>query len=140
MPGVVAVLTASDLRLKPRPPAGNVEGPFERPVPGSGVVRYVGEPVAVVIAESLAQAQDAAEAVVVDVEPLEPVIGVDAALADGAPLLFPDAGTNVAHRFEESWDDDVLAGAEVVVRPRIVHQRLAPSPMETNAIVVEPTR
>ena len=98
MPGVVAVLTAADLQLKPRPPAGNVEGPFERPVPASEVVRYVGEPVAIVIAESSAQAQDAAEAVIVEVEPLDPVIGVDAALADGAPLLFPDAGTNVAHR------------------------------------------
>ncbi|MEX2405955.1 MAG: xanthine dehydrogenase family protein molybdopterin-binding subunit [Actinomycetota bacterium] len=139
MPGVIAVLTAADLGLKPRPPAGNVEGPFERPVPASGVVRYVGEPIAIVIAESSAQALDAAEVVIVDVDPLDPAIGVDAALADGAPLLFPDAGTNVAHRFEESWEDDVLAGADVVVRARVVHQRLAPSPMETNAIVVEPT-
>ena len=139
MPGVVAVLTAADLKLKARPPAGNVEGPFERPVPASEVVRYVGEPVAIVIAESSAQATDAAEAVIVDAEPLDPVIGVDAALADDAPFLFPDAGTNVAHRFEESWDDDVMAGAAAVVRARIVHQRLAPSPMETNAIVVEPT-
>jgi aerobic carbon-monoxide dehydrogenase large subunit len=139
MPGVVAVFTASDLGLRARPPAGNVEGPFERPIPASDVVRYVGEPIAIVIAESSAQASDAAEAVIVDVDPLDPVIGVDAALADGAPLLFPDAGTNVAHRFAESWDDDVLSGADVIVRSRVVHQRLAPSPMETNAIVVEPT-
>jgi carbon-monoxide dehydrogenase large subunit len=139
MPGVVAVFTASDLGLNPKPPAGNVEGTFERPIPASEVVRYFGEPVAIVIAETSAQATDAAEVVVVDVDPLDPLLGVDAALADGAPLLFPDAGTNVAHRFDESWDDDVLAGADVVVRARVEHQRLAPSPMETNAIVVEPT-
>jgi carbon-monoxide dehydrogenase large subunit len=44
----------------------------------------------------------------------------------------------VAHAFESGWDDDVLADADVVVRARVVHQRLAPSPLETNAIVVEP--
>ncbi|MGH2672601.1 MAG: xanthine dehydrogenase family protein molybdopterin-binding subunit, partial [Actinomycetota bacterium] len=139
MPGVVAVLTAADLGLKPMSPAGTV-GPFERPLLASDVVRYVGEPVAVVIAESSAQAADAGEAVYVELDPLEPVVGVEAALAEGAPLLFPDAATNVANEFEEAWDDDVLMGADAVVRARVVHQRLAPSPMETNGLVVEPTK
>ncbi len=138
MPGVAAVLTAADLDLAPRPPAGNVEGPFERPLLARNRVRYVGEPVAVVLADSLAHAQDAAEIVVVDAEPLEAVVGPEAALADGAPLLFPGAGTNVAHAFEEGWDRDVLAGADVVARLRVRHQRLAPVPMETNAILVVP--
>lgn len=138
MPGVVAVLTASELSLAPMPPAGNVEGPFHRPVPASDVVRYVGEPVAVVVADTLGHAEDAAEAVAIDVDALDPVVGVDAALAGGAPLLFPDAGSNVAYAFEEHWDDDVLEGAQVVVRARIVHPRLAPVPMETNAVLVEP--
>jgi carbon-monoxide dehydrogenase large subunit len=139
MPGVVAVLLAEDLPLAPQPPAGNVMGPFERPLLASGVVRYVGEPVALVIAETLPRAYDASEVVQVEVDPLPPVIGAEAALDPGAPLVFADAATNVAHTFEESWDDDVLDGAEVVVRERIVHQRLAPVPMETNGLVAEPS-
>jgi carbon-monoxide dehydrogenase large subunit len=138
MPGVVAVLTAEDLQLPPRPPAGNVEGPFARPVLARDRVRYVGEPVAVVLAEDLARGEDAAEAVEVELEPLDPVIGAEAALAEGAPILHPDAGTNLAHAFEERWDEDVLADAEVVVRVRVRHQRLAPVPMEPNAILVVP--
>lgn len=137
-PGVVAVFTAADLDLAPRPPAGNVEGPFARPLLARDVVRFVGEPIALVLAETLAEGQDAAEAVLVEYEPLEAVVGPEAALAEGATLLFPEASTNVAHAFEESWDEDVLAGAEVVARLRIRHRRLAPVPMETNAILVVP--
>lgn len=138
MPGVVAVLTATDLPLPPRPPAGNVEGPFARPVLARDRVRYVGEPIAVVLAETLAQAEDAAEAVEVELEPLEPVVGAEAALADDAPILHPEAGTNLAHAFEERWDEDVLAGAEVIARVRVRHQRLAPVPMEPNAMLAVP--
>ncbi len=138
MPGVAAVLTADELDLPPRPPAGTVEGSFERPVLARDRVRYVGEPVAVVLAETLGTAEDAAEAVVVEVEPLDAVVGPEAALAEGAPSLFPEAGTNVADAFEEGWREDVLAGAEVVARLRVRHQRLAPVPMETNAILVVP--
>ena len=139
MPGVVAVLGAEDLGLAPQPPAGVVVGPFDRRVPAVDVVRYVGEPIALVLAETLAQAQDAAEVVGVDLEPLEPVVRVEAALAEGAPILFAGADSNLAHEFLESWDDDVLEGSDVVVRARVVHQRLAPVPMETNGIVVVPT-
>ena len=138
IPGVVAVLTAADLSLPARPPADDVDGPFDRPVPASGTVRYVGEPVALVLAETLGQASDAAANVVAHVEPLDVVVGVDAALADGASLLFAEAGTNVAYEFESVWEENVLDGSDVVVRVRVEHQRLAPSPMETNGIVVEP--
>jgi CO/xanthine dehydrogenase Mo-binding subunit len=139
MPGIVAVLGAEDLALAPQPPAGVVNGPFERPILAGDVVRYVGEPVALVLADTLGRAQDAAEAVRVELEPLEPVVGVEAALAGGAPILFPEAGTNLTHEFLESWDQDVLEGADLVVRARVVHQRLAPVPLETNGIVVRPT-
>ncbi|GIU98849.1 MAG: aldehyde dehydrogenase [Actinomycetota bacterium] len=138
MPGVVGVFAAEDLGLRPRPPAGNVEGPFERPVLARDRVRYVGEPIAVVLAETLAQAEDAAETVGVELDPLEPVIGAEAALAEGAAILHPEAGTNLAHAFEEGWDEDVLEGAEVVARVRVRHQRLAPVPMEPNAILAVP--
>src|ERR687898_42876 len=128
MPGVVAVLTAADLSLPDRPPADDVEGPFDRPVPASGTVRYVGEPVALVLAETLGQASDAADSVVAHVEPLDVVVGVDAALADGASMLFAEAGTNIAYAFESGWEENVLDGSDVVVRVRVEHQRLAPLP------------
>ncbi|MFB3739910.1 MAG: xanthine dehydrogenase family protein molybdopterin-binding subunit, partial [Candidatus Velamenicoccus archaeovorus] len=137
-PGVVAVLTAADLELDPQPPSGNVHGPFERPVLAGDTVRFVGDPLALVIAEDLGRAQDAAEAVVVELDPLPVVVDPVGALEPGAPLLFPEAGTNVVHTFAAQWDEDVLAGAEVVVRGRFVNQRLAPVPMETNGCVVVP--
>ena len=138
MPGVASVLTAGDLDPPPRPPSGNVDGPFARPLLARDRARFVGEPIAVVLADSLARAEDAAEMVVVDAEPLGAVVGAEAAVAEDAPLLFPEAGTNVAHAFEEGWDRDVLEGADAMVRLRVRHQRLAPVPMETNAILAEP--
>ncbi|MGZ4154486.1 MAG: xanthine dehydrogenase family protein molybdopterin-binding subunit, partial [Actinomycetota bacterium] len=135
---VAAVLTADDLELAAQPPSGNVRGPFARPVLARDVVRYVGEPIAVVLAETLAQAFDAAETVVVDLDPLPVVVGAEAAVADDAPLLFADAGTNVAHAFAKRWDEDVLEGSEVVVRGRFVNQRVAAIPLETNAVAVRP--
>ncbi len=138
MPGVAAVLAADDLDLPPQPPSGSVSGPFERPVLARDTVRFVGEAIAVVLAESLGQAQDAAESVEVEYDQLPAVVGAEAALAAGAPLLFPDAGSNLADAFETEWDADVLAGADVVVRARMMNQRVAPVPMEANAILVVP--
>lgn len=145
MPGVVGVFTAPDLALARMPPSGNVEGatgtlegPFGREVLARDVVRFVGEPIALIVADTLSHAEDAAEVVAGDYEPLDAVTDVEAALADGAPLLWPEHGSNVAASFSTSWDDDVLAGADVVARGRFVNQRLAPVPMEGNAIAVEP--
>ncbi|HEX9121942.1 MAG TPA: xanthine dehydrogenase family protein molybdopterin-binding subunit [Actinomycetota bacterium] len=138
MPGVEAVLTAADLDLRPQPPSGNVHGPFVRPVLATDTVRFVGESVALVLAEDLGRAEDAAEAVVVDYEPLPVVVDPETALEPGEPLLFPEAGTNLAHEFAKHWDDDVLAGADVVVGGRFVNQRLAPVPMETNGCAAVP--
>ena len=135
----MAVYTALDLELPHQLAAGSVEvpggdldQPFERPVLASERFRYVGEPYAVVIAETVGQAQDAAERIWADVDPLPVVIDAESATATDAPLLFPETGTNVATRFEHRWDDDVLADAEVVVRGRFVNQRVAPVPMEMN--------
>ena len=125
MPGVAAVFTADDLRIPPQKSSGNVEGatgtldgPFPREVLARDVVRYVGEPVAVVIADSLAHGQDAAELVWPEVDALDAVTDVEAAAADGAPMLFPIHGSNVAHAFEQHWDVDVLEGADVVASAR----------------------
>lgn len=138
LPGVEAVLVASDLGLAPQPPSGEVLGPFDRPVLASEEVRFVGEPIAVVLATSSAVAQDAAELVALDLDPLEVVVDPDAALAPEAPVLFTEAGTNLAASFEESWDEDVLEGAEVVARLRVRMPRLAPVPMESNAVLAVP--
>ena len=145
MPGVAGVFTASDLDLARMPPSGNVEGatgtldgPFGREVLARDVVRFVGEPIALVVADSLPHAEDAAEAVAADYDQLPAIVDVEAALADDAPLLWPEHGSNIASSFSTSWDDDVLAGADVVARGRFVNQRLAPVPMEGNAITVHP--
>ena len=146
MPGVVTVIMAGDLELPTMPPSGTVEGSgagtlegtFGREVLARELVRFVGEPIVMIVAESLPLAEDAAEAVMVDYDPLAAVTDVEAAVADGAPLLWPGHGSNVAHMFSSSWDDDVLAGAEVVARGRFVNQRVAPVPMEGNGIAVEP--
>lgn len=139
-PGVAGVFVAEDLSLPPIPPSGSASSPelFGLPVLAEGVVRFVGQPIAVVVADTLALAQDAAESVLVEYDPLEPVIGTEAALAEGAPLLFPEHGSNRVDGFGRGWDEDVLEGSEVVVRGRFVNQRVAPVPLETNAAAAVP--
>jgi carbon-monoxide dehydrogenase large subunit len=144
--GVVGAYVATDLDLAPLPPSGTVEGDpegelerlFSREPLARDAVRFVGEIVAVVVAETPAQAVDAAEMVAIDYEELPVVVDVEEAVAEGAPLLWPEFGTNVAHAFG-SGSEDPLEGAEVVVRGRFVNQRVAPAPMETNGIAVAPT-
>jgi carbon-monoxide dehydrogenase large subunit len=143
-PGVVAVLTAQDLDdLPPPPPSGGgggggegapvpMGGPFAEPLLAGERVRYVGEPVAIVITDDGGQGEDAAELVGVDYEPLPAVIGVDGGL-DSSTLLFPGAGSNIAVTAATPADDAAFAGCEVVVRRTIVNQRLAPVPMEGRA-------
>src|SRR4029077_16487914 len=110
MPGVVGVYTGGDLRLPHQLAAGWVEGPggdldrpFERPILTSERLRYVGEPYAVVVAETLGQALDAAGVIPAMAELLPVVIDPETA-ATGEVLLFPETGTNVATRFEHRWD------------------------------------
>jgi carbon-monoxide dehydrogenase large subunit len=144
MPGVQAVLTVDDLGLPPMPPSGNVEAPgelelpFHREVLARDRLRFVGEPFALVVAATLPEALDAAEVIVADADALGHVTDPEAAVAEGAPLLWPEFGSNVAHSFSSNWNDDVLAGSDVVVRARFVNQRLAPVPMETNGIAAVP--
>jgi carbon-monoxide dehydrogenase large subunit len=135
MPGVVAVFRAGDLTIAAAP--GEAD-PFERPAFAAEVVRFVGEPLALVIADSRGRAQDAAETVVPELEPLPVVLDPRAAADPGSSLLFPDAGTNTADTFEERWDEDVLAGSDVVARVIVRHQRVAPAPLETEAVLAEP--
>jgi len=81
---------------------------------------------------------DAAELVDVDYDELPVVADMEAALADDAPLQFPDLGSNVAAAVRDPDDSDPLDGADVVVRLRMENQRVAVAPIEGNAILVEP--
>jgi carbon-monoxide dehydrogenase large subunit len=138
-PGVVAVFVAGDLEVRPALGFEWVPPAMARPALAGDVVRFVGEPVALVVAETLTQAVDAAEAVVVHTEPLPPLVDPVAAAADGATLLFPEAGSNEAFRSRVGiGHDDALADAEVVVRSTFLQPRLSASPMETSGIVVVP--
>src|SRR5579871_2015956 len=108
MPGVVAVLTSSDLaadNIEPLPCA-TMAIPMSKPlvVPpyhalARGFVRYVGEPVVFVVADSVEQARDAAEAVAVTYEPLTPVVSLTSAVDPAGPRLWSEAPGNVAFEF-----------------------------------------
>jgi carbon-monoxide dehydrogenase large subunit len=136
LPGVVGVYTDATVGLAPVKGFPGVPDPFVRPYLARDVVRYVGEPVAVAIAETRSQAADAADAVRVDYEPLDAVADLEAAARDEV-VLFPDAGTNRCYQVAYGFGD-ALDGAEEVVRLRFVNQRLAPVPMEPNALVAVP--
>uniref|UniRef100_UPI000CD1ECE6 xanthine dehydrogenase family protein molybdopterin-binding subunit n=1 Tax=Amycolatopsis sp. CA-128772 TaxID=2073159 RepID=UPI000CD1ECE6 len=124
-PGVLGVFTAADLGLDP-----HAAGPVKEPWLADGVVRYVGEPVALVLTEERYQLADAAELVDVDYEPLDAVASIDAALA-GETLLYPDTGSNIVQvNGAEKFDDAIFADCDVVVTQTIANQRVAPAPLE----------
>jgi aerobic carbon-monoxide dehydrogenase large subunit len=134
-PGVVAAYTAADLDLPVINPAtGNPA--MVRSALASDTVRFVGEPVAIVVTEHPYQGEDAAEFVEIDYEPLSAVVDMADALA-GETLLFPDAGTNVVRSFgdRDGLVPDLFDACEVVVSRTILNQRVAPAPMETRAAV-----
>ncbi|HZU18330.1 MAG TPA: xanthine dehydrogenase family protein molybdopterin-binding subunit [Candidatus Dormibacteraeota bacterium] len=136
IPGVLGVFTARDLpELPPIPTA--VPG-LERPSLARDRVRFVGEPVAVVVAEDRYLAADAVARVAVDYDPLPPVPDLETALAEGAPLLFPEHGSNVYTEVPPAGDAEAeLAAAPRRARLRLVNQRCAPAPMEPFGVVAD---
>jgi aerobic carbon-monoxide dehydrogenase large subunit len=140
LPGVVAVFTAADLGLPPHQAWGLIAEELGRPPLAGEVVRFVGDAVAVAIADSRGAAADAALAVGVEYEP-RPVLATPEAAANAqAPVLFPGHGSNLAFEVNSGnpEDGDPLEGAEVVVRQRMTNQRLAAVPMEGNAVLAVP--
>ncbi|MGZ4762905.1 MAG: xanthine dehydrogenase family protein molybdopterin-binding subunit [Ilumatobacteraceae bacterium] len=129
-PGVVAVWTAADLGLTPFQSMVAVHPDFARPPLSSDRVRFVGEGIAVVIAETNTQAKDAADLVIVDYEPLPAAVTAEDALADGAPILFDGHTDNVAMSTTDPVNPDLFGDADVIVRGRYVNQRLAVAPIE----------
>ena len=138
MPGVVAVYAADDLDCPDHLGLMQLHPAVSRPPLARGRVRFVGDAVAVVVAETKTQALDAAEAVVVDYEPRPAVTDMEAAFAPDAPLVFDDVAGNVVMGAREPDGYDPLAGAEVIVRGRFENQRVAVVPMEGSAIAVVP--
>ncbi|HET8560134.1 MAG TPA: xanthine dehydrogenase family protein molybdopterin-binding subunit [Marmoricola sp.] len=137
-PGVVAVLTAADLGSEPVPGFAEVNARCGRPALATDRVRFVGDPVALVVAETRAQAVDAAELVDVDYEDLPVVVDMEAAVATDAPLQFPALGSNVAAVRSAPAESDPFEGADRVLRLRMENQRVADAPMEGHAILVSP--
>ena len=142
IPGVVAVLTGADINAE----VGVIHTPIAPEMFASmnkqgysmlaeGRVRHVGEPVAVVAAENAAAAVDGAEAVVVDYEPLPVVVDPEAALAKGAPLLYPETGSNlgVSFKLEKGNVDTAFKTAPVVIDIKMINQRVLPICMEPRA-------
>ena len=129
MPGVVAVLTSADL---PAPPEGG--DPTAEPLLATDRVRYVGEPVALVLTEGRYQGEDAAELVSVDYDLLPAVPGIEEALTGGT-LLFPGTENNILGTGTSGEGDDTsFDGCDVVLERTIVNQRLAPVPLEPRAM------
>ena len=148
-PGVVAVYTAEDLGdfwqhgppLVPAP--HSVEGVVfhsRTQVPlAKGKVRYVGEAVAVVFAESRYIAEDALEDIIVDYEPLDAAVDLEQALAPGAPLIHDDLDDNLASHLVQDKGDYAMARekADLVIKRRIVIDRGAAAAMENRGIVAQ---
>ena len=136
MPGVLAVHTAESLGLEPIPSPFNPAA--ARTLLASGKVRFVGEPVAVVVAETMEQATDAAEMVFVDVEFLTTHVDLEASLASDVHI-YDEAGSNVVFDTtalgmpENSDPAEFFKDCEVVVQGRYMNQRVAPCPMEPRA-------
>jgi carbon-monoxide dehydrogenase large subunit len=143
MPDVVAVFTGSDIndKFNPLPGGSSIEGARnpKRFILAEGEVRFVGEPVAVVVAGSEQAARDAADAVVVDYEALPHTIDLDEAVKNGAPLVHESLGSNVCfHQEVKHGDvDAAFAKADKIVERRIVNQRVAALPLECRAVLAE---
>ena len=136
--GVTGIFTAADFAGRSFPPFAQVNPAIARGPLAAGKVRYVGDPVALVVADTRAHAVDAAEQVYVDYDELAPVADPEAALADDAPLQFEELGSNIAASRKDDDQSDPWDGAAHVVRVRMENQRMATAPLEGHAIVVRP--
>jgi carbon-monoxide dehydrogenase large subunit len=142
--GVHAVLVGDDIDVRQplpmiwHPRDIEIKTPAHWPL-ARGAVKHVGDPVAVVVGEGRYAVADGAEDVVVEYEPLEPVIDPEAALEDGAPLVHPEFGTNKTHEWSLGGGDleTAFRDADIVVERRIVNQRTAGAAIEPRAVLAQ---
>ncbi len=150
MPGVLGVYTGADLeaagygRIRCAAPLKNADGSEMRnpmrPAFPTDRVRFVGDPVAIVVAETPAQARDAAEAVTLDIDPLPAVTEARAAAADGAPLLYDETPNNVVLDYRYGDGEAVaraFASAAHVTRLTVRNNRVIVSALEPRAAIAE---
>jgi len=143
--GVVGVWTGADLAAAgvypmqiPEPAPPDYLRPVF-PILATERVRMIGDPVALVVAESRYVAEDALQLIEVDYEPLAAVGSAEAGLAEGAPIVFEEIGTNLIHHDQAEYGDvdAAFAEADVVVRATWQQQRLTNTPMETRGGVAD---
>jgi aerobic carbon-monoxide dehydrogenase large subunit len=142
-PGVVAVFTGEDILrdlgsvpvIRPRLSVDESLAPYLQPVVAREKVRFAGEPIAVVIADSRYAAEDAAELVVVDIEVLAPVL--DSFAADDGPALFRGLPNRIEVTASYGDAAGALASAEVVISARLAVGRHTAVPMETRGLVAD---
>lgn len=146
--GVHLVLTGADIKdLGNLPTTGTmkqIDGSFPvvppRPILCSDVVRHVGDPIAFVVADTLDAAKSAAELIELDFDPLDVVVDTEAALEEGAPLVWPEFGTNKAFEFglgDKDKTEEIFATADIVSTTKIVNNRVVCNYMETRGCVAE---
>jgi carbon-monoxide dehydrogenase large subunit len=145
MDGVVAAFSGQDFEwagplLMAWPVTDDINNPPHWPL-AKDKARYQGDGVAVVVAETRAQAVDGAEVVEVDYEALPASVDMEGALATGAPLVHDEFGTNRCYTWKLTNGDvdKVFAESPVVVKQRNVIRRLIPNAMEPRSIVAQPT-
>lgn len=133
-PGCIAVFTAADLTDVPaqRPAMDAYPEAMAQPLLATDVVRYVGEPVAMVVSDGRYTGEDIADLVDIDFEPLPVVVDPKQALL-GTTTLFEHAGTNVALSSEPKEQADIFAECEVVITAEILNQRVAVAPLEVRS-------
>ncbi|MCW2720671.1 xanthine dehydrogenase family protein molybdopterin-binding subunit [Pseudonocardia sp.] len=136
-PGVAAVIGPDEVLAALRPFPLSTGAPMHYFPTGTDKVRFVGEPVAVVVASDRYTAEDAAELVAIDYEPLDVVIGARAALAEDAPLLHEAAGSNVAtdRTFSFGGVDEAFEKAAHVVEGEYDFPRYSSVPMECYSVI-----
>ena len=150
MSGIVAVLTGADLKadgIGPLPDGEGLKRADDKPMCGAphdalviDTARYVGEPVAAVVARTRDQAEDAAAQVMVEYKELPAVVTIEAATAKGAPLLWPNAPGNIAAQTEfgkKDLCDAAFAKAKHVTKLSLYNQRLVPVTMEPRGSIAE---
>lgn len=141
-PGRIAAVTAADLGAAARPlpvlfPHPDLGYPANAPPLAAEATRYLGEPVAAVVAGDRYAAEDLAELVAVEYEPLPAVVGIDGAVAAGAPLVHAEAPGNVAGVLRQRVGDPeaAFAAADRVVRAEFRIDRGSAQPMETRGVL-----
>ncbi len=144
MPGVLAVYTGADLAGKTGDVPCGLDMPGlktpRHPLLAVGKVRYVGEPVAVVVATDRYLARDAADAIEIDAEPLDAVVDPEKAAAAGSPAIHDELGDNVAYHTQGGQTEEAAKAfreADTVVKLRIEQQRLVPMAMEPRATLAD---